>query len=79
MSSTPKTLNELVEQLIQYENEIRQLKKKNKALDQVQERARKQAVSMHTKSSKKSSFTNYEVRQMSKDILAALEKPPLLK
>jgi phage-related minor tail protein len=79
MSTTPTNVNDLVDQLVKYEALIRDLKRKNKALTMTNDRARQQAVAMHTKSTKKSSFTNYEVKQMSNSLLDALEKLPLLK
>lgn len=79
MPTTPTNINDLVDQLLRYETIIRDLKRKNKALAMTNDRARQQAVSMHTKSTKKSAFTNYEVKQMANSMLEALEKIPLLK
>jgi hypothetical protein len=73
-SQTPKTVKELVDQLMFLENENRALKTKNAALNQTIDRGRQQAVSMHTKSSKKSTFSNYEVKEFSKELLKALEQ-----
>lgn len=79
MTQTPKTIRELAAQLVEYENTIKQLNKKNKALQMMLDNGRQKAVIMHARSTKKSSFTNYEVKQMSKDVLDALQKKPLLK
>jgi len=79
MPKTPTNVKQLVEQLVAYEHKIRELELLNKSLTNVATRARQQAVSIHTKSTKKSTFTNYEVKQMSKDLLAALEQKPLMK
>jgi uncharacterized protein YdcH (DUF465 family) len=79
MPTTPTNVKQLVEKLVEYENIIKDLKRRNKALTNVATRARQQAVSIHTKSTKKSTFTNYEVKQMSKELLAALEQTPLIK
>jgi flagellar biosynthesis/type III secretory pathway chaperone len=79
MPTTPTNVKQLVEKLVEYENIIKDLNRRNKALTNVATRARQQAVSMHTKSTKKSTFTNYEVKQMSKELLAALEQTPLIK
>ena len=79
MSATPTNINDLVDQLIKYEAIIKALQKKNKALAMTNHNARQQAVAIHTRSTKKSSFTNHEVKQMAKSMLDTLEQTPLLK
>jgi hypothetical protein len=60
---TPTNVRELVEQLILLEKQVQRLQEENRALKNVNENARKLAVSLSSRTTKKSTFTNYEVKQ----------------
>lgn len=79
MPTSPKNVHELVEQLVQLENENAALKKKLRAASSTNQNGRQKLVSVLTRATKKSSFTNHEVKQMVKEVLDIMEKPPLLR
>lgn len=76
---TPTNVHELVEQLVALENQVQQLTKENKALKNMNEKGRQLAVVLSMKTTKKSTFSNYEVKQHAKDISDALTKKPLIR
>ena len=76
---TPKNIHELVNQLVALENQVQKLQKDNKALRSMNENGRQLAGLLMSKATKKSTFSNYEVKQHAKDISDALTKKPLIR
>lgn len=79
MPKTPKTLDELVTRLMELEHDNAELARKLKAVTEVNAQARTKAVLMHSKATKQSNFTNYEVKQYAKTLMDILSKIPLKK
>lgn len=79
MAKTPKTLDELITRLMELENENKDLTRKLAAVTEVNTQARTKAVLMHSKATKQSTFTNYEVKQYAKTLMDVLSKIPLKK
>lgn len=79
MPKTPKTLDELVTRLMELEHDNAELTRKLKAVTEVNAQARTKAVLMHSKATKQSNFTNYEVKQYAKTLMDILSKIPLKK
>jgi hypothetical protein len=76
---TPTNIHELVNRLVELENQVQQLQKDNKALRSMNENGRQLAVLLSGKTTKKSTFSNYEVKQHARDISDALTKRPLIR
>lgn len=76
---TPTNVRELVERLVELENQNQRLLKENKALKNINENGRQLAALLTAKTSQKSTFSNYEVKQHAKDISEALSKRPVLR
>ncbi len=74
---TPKNLNELVDQLVTLERRNKELQRKVDALTEVNTEARKRAVLLHSKATKQSTFTNYEVKKYAKSLMDMLSQIPL--
>lgn len=79
MPKTPKTLDELITRLMELEHDNAELTRKLKAVTEVNAQARTKAVLMHSKATKQSNFTNYEVKQYAKTLMDILSKIPLKK
>lgn len=79
LMSTPTNIKELVNRLVELENENKALKKQNLALKSMNDNGRSLATMLMAKTTKKSTFTNYEIKQAAKDISDALIKKPLIR
>lgn len=76
---TPTNVRELVQQLVELENQNQRLLRENKALRNINENGRQLAGLLISKTSQKSTFSNYEVKQHAKDISEALAKKPTVR
>ena len=76
---TPKNVRELVDRLVTLEAEVEKLKKENRVLRAMNESARQLVIVLRGLTTKKSNFTNYEVKQHATSIHDALTKKPLLR
>jgi predicted RNase H-like nuclease (RuvC/YqgF family) len=74
---TPTSIHELVNRLVELENQVQRLQRENKALKNMNENGRAKAVLLSVKTTKQSTFSNYEVKQHARDISDALTKKPL--
>jgi hypothetical protein len=76
---TPTNVRELVERLVELEALTQRLQRENKALKNINENGRQLAGLLIAKTSQKSTFSNYEVKQHAKDISEALSKRPVIR
>jgi hypothetical protein len=76
---TPTNIHELVNRLVELENKVQSLNKENKALRSMNENGRQKAVLLSVKTTKQSTFSNYEVKQHARDISDALTNKPLIR
>ena len=77
--NTPTNVRQLVERMVELEKQVQRLQKENKALKNINENGRQLAGLLTAKTSQKSTFTNYEVKQHAKDISEALTKRPKIR
>jgi regulator of replication initiation timing len=76
---TPTNIRELVAQMVELESQVQRLQRENKALKNINENGRQLAGHLISKTTQKSTFSNYEVKQHAKDISEALSKRPALR